>query len=250
MTEYMQLVAAFKELMQQGDKDQWKLAEIAYLASSEHGGVKQFAADTGYAPNTISRYIATYKFRESSEIIPSEDDLPFADMYVLAGMSEDRAAAVQILAGATGTPIGTVKSDTEAINVVRDFLTDNPELVKDALKDDKARSAVASAAYKAASEDVVAEATGITKEAVKEKAPKKNTSSRAVEVERVKYKASMAGRWAKGNMPELMRDVEALAPYMTGEELMFVFEQLGMAFDLIAQTRASVKALMSAKTTV
>ena len=174
----------------------------------------------------------------------------FADIYVLAGMSEDRAAAVQILAGVTGKPIGTVKSDTDAINIVKDFLVDNPELVTAALKDEKARSAVASAAFKAATDDVVAEATGITKEAVKEKTPKKNTSSRAVEVERVKLKAAMAGRWAKGNMPELVRDVEALAPYMTEDELMFVWENLGIAYDLVAEARTAVKALITAKAMV
>ncbi len=247
---YEQLVAAFVEMMEVGEADQWKLAEIAYLAISAGKTGAEFGADTGYAKGTINKYVAAYRYNQANQAVVSDDHLTFADVVTLAAMSEDRAAAVQILAGATGTPIGTVKSDTEAINVVRDFLVDNPDLMKDALKDDAARSAVASAAFKAASEDVVAEASGITKEAAEKKTPKKNTTSRAVEVERVKYKASMAGRWAKGNMPELMRDVEALAPYMTEDELMFVWEQLGTAFDLIAEARASVKACIQAKASV
>ena len=92
MTEYMQLVAAFKELMEVGDKDQWKLAEIAYLASAEHGGITQFAKDTGYAVDTIRRYIGAYKWSQDNETMVS--DHSFADVLVLSNMSEDRAAAV------------------------------------------------------------------------------------------------------------------------------------------------------------
>ena len=244
--EYMQLVAAFKELMEHGEKDQWKLAEIAYLASEDgYGGVTEFAKDTGYAAGTIHKYIKAYKWGQENESSLSETT--FADVYVLAAMTEERAAAVQILAGATGKPIGTVKSDTEAINIVKDFLVGNPELVKDALKDEAARSAVASAAFKAASEDVVAEASGITKEAAKEKAPKKNTSMRAVQVEQLKYKAASVGRWAEGNLPALVREAEALAEYMTADELDFIFVQLGMAHDLISEARNIVNELRKAK---
>ena len=249
--EYKQLVAAFIELMERGEVDQWKLAETAFLATQIEGmTTTQFALDVNRATGTVTKYVLAYKWGQLNESIVSDDGFSFADALVLSNMSEDRAAAVQILAGVTGKPIGTVKSDTDAINIVKDFLVDNPELVTAALKDESARSAVASAAFKAATEDVVAEASGITKEAAETKAPKKNTSSRAVEVERVKLKAAMAGRWAKGNMPELVRDVEALAPYMTGDELMFVWENLGMAHDLISEARTSVKALMAAKTSV
>ena len=251
MTEYMQLVAAFKELMEQGETDQWKLAEIVYLAIDDEGiKPSTFAKDVGRSVQTVRKYRQAYEYKQLNEIVISDNDMSFADVIVLASMTEDRAAAVQILAGVTGKPIGTVKSDTDAINIVKDFLVDNPELVTAALKDEKARSAVASAAFKAATEDVVAEASGITKEAAKTKAPKKNTSSRAVEVERIKLKAAMAGRWANGNMPELMRDVEALAPYMTEDELMFVWENLGTAYDLVAQARLTVKGLISAKAAV
>ncbi len=244
MTEYMQLVAAFKELMEQGETDQWKLAEIAYLASTEYGGSTAFAKDVGRTVGTINKYVAAYKWNEN---LVADEVFSFADALVLANMTEDRAAAVQILAGATGTPIGTVKSDTEAINIVKDFLVGNPELVKDALKDDKARSAVASAAFKAASEDVVAEATGVTKEAARAKAPVKNTSTRAVQVEQLKYKASRVGHWAEGNLPSFVREAEALAEYMTAEELDFIVEQLGKAHALIIEAQSIVNELRRAK---
>jgi len=132
------------------------------------------------------------------------------------------------------------------VQAVQNFLVENPELVKDALKDESARSAVASAAFKAASEEVVAEATGVTKEAAKKEAPKKNVTHRAVEVEQLKYKATQVGRWALGNVPSLVRECEELAPYMTRDELEYVYNQLGAAYDLIAGARSQVAELMKA----
>lgn len=242
---YEQLVAAFKELMTRGEKDQWKLSEIAYLAINDEGiKPSKFAGDVGLGVDTVRKYRKTFMWRESQT---SGLDYTFADAVVLANRGEVDGTAIQVLAGAMGKPIGSIKSDTEAINIVKDFLVENPELVKGALKDEAARSAVASAAFKAASEDVVAEASGITKEAAREKAPKKNTSMRAVQVEQLKYKAASVGRWAEGNLPALVREAEALAEYMTADELDFIFVQLGMAHDLISEARNIVNELRKAK---
>jgi hypothetical protein len=242
MNNYQELVTEFKALMEKGEKDQWKLAEIAFLASQEHGGIKAFAQDVGRAPNTISMYVGAYKYRETNEIIVSDNDFSFADVITLAAMSEDRGNAVQILAGAMGKPIGTVKSDTEAINIVQAFLTENPELVKEALKDDDARSAVASAAFKAAKEDVVAEATGIAKEAaggkVKPKVDKRGM--KAVEIQRLLHDVQRASRENGALTSRWSRDFDALKDDMSVDELTEIHDALGLMYDRIYELRAMV----------
>jgi len=246
--DYQELVSQFKELMESGESVQWELAEVAFLASeAEHGGLKQFAADTGYAVKTIDRYKKAYSWKMANQITLSERDLSFADVYVLASMSEDRAAAVQVLAGATGKPIGTVKSDTEAINTVRDFLTENPELVKDALKDDDTRSAVASAAFKAATEDVVAEAEGVTKTAAKDKLPTATPGGQnAVQIQRLILEITRAAR-ENGLVTERWgRDFGALVEYMNAEELSFIDEQLGLIMVKTGELRTIVRNHMKA----
>ena len=243
-----QLIAAWNETMERGETDQWKLAEIAFLAGELHGGIKAFAEGTKYTAKTISRYKTTYMWGQANGT--TSYHLSFAEAFTLANMSEDRAAAVMTLADMDDKSVNTVREDKERVKVVEDFLIQNPELVKDALKNADARSAVAAAAFKAATEDVVVEATGITKEAAKEKTPKKNTSMRAAQVEQLKYKASRVGHWAESNLPSIIRETEALAEYMTEDELLFVFNQLGLAHDLISQARATVRDLVASKQTV
>jgi len=250
---YEQLVAAFTELMVRGEKDQWKLAQIVYLASKDHGGIKKFALAVDRSESTISNYKRSYDWKAANPV--RVQDLTFADVNVLVHMDEYSGLAVQVLSGITDADgntkaIATLKTDKERITIVRNFLVENPELVKEALKDDDARSAVAAAAFKAATEGVVAEATGITTKAAKEKAPKRNVSERAVQVEQLKYRASRIGHWAEGNVPSIIRDTVELAEYMTEDELLFVFDQLGTAYDVIGTSRATIRDLIAVKQTV
>ena len=243
---YQQLVAAFTELMKRGEKDQWKLAETATIAISTGKTAKEFGADTGYAKRTINQYIKAFAYRDGLGE-RNHAHLTYADAVVMSKYSELKAQAIEILAGATGGALSTTSKDIEQVKLVQDFLIENPELVQAALKDDDARSAVASAAFKAASEDIVAEATGITTKAAREKAPKRNLSQRAVQVEQLKYRASRIGHWAEGNIPSIIRDTVDLAEYMTVEELSFVFDQLGQAHDVISQARTTIDDLRRAK---
>jgi len=250
MNNYQELVSQFKELMAKGEKDQWKLAELAFLASEAHGGLKQCATDTGYAYSTIKKYKGAYVYRQDNEKAVSDGSLSFADVITLADMSEDRAAAVQVLAGATGKPIGTVKSDTDAINIVQDFLTNNPNMLKEALKDDEARQAVASAAYKAAAEQVVEGAEGIVREAAGKPKSKPKPDPRglkALEIERLKHDVARAARENGMLSNRWERDLDSLMPDMSPDELEFVFNELGRIIDRTSQVRLKVDAARKAR---
>jgi len=249
MNNYQELVTQFKELMESGESVQWELAELAYLASETHGGIKQFAKDTGYKADTIGKYKRAYVWVQENP--HRDEDLSFADIMVLTNMSEDRATAVQVLAGATGKPIGTVKSDTEAINIVQDFLTHNPDMLKEALKDDKARQAVASAAYKAAAEQVVEGAEGIVREAAGKPKGKPKPDPRglkALEIERLKHDVARAARENGMLTNRWERDLDSLMPDMSPDELEFVFNELGRIIDRTSQLRLKVDAARKART--
>ena len=237
---YTDLVADFKSIWESAEKDQWRLAELAVLASSKHGGVSAFAKDVGRSPVTISKYIAAWKYREAN--LSREMDLNFADAYALAGMSEVRREAVRSLAAATGKPVNTVKSDTEAIKVVADFLTDNPDMLAEALKDDDARSAVTSAAFKAATSDVVATAEGITKEAADKKTPttRRPANMKAVEIERLKFDVARAARENGLVSNRWERDLRSLADAMSADELQFVYDELAKIADNITRLRSFI----------
>jgi hypothetical protein len=248
MNNYQELVAEFKELMERGEKDQRKLAELAYLAIDELGHKpSEFAKDVGRQVDTVRKYRMAYVWEQENP----DRDLDFADVLVLANMSEDRATAVQVLAGATGKPIGTVKSDTEAINIVQDFLTHNPDMLKEALKDDKARQAVASAAYKAAAEQVVEGAEGIVREAAGKPKSKPKPDPRglkALEIERLKHDVARAARENGMLTNRWERDLDYLMPDMSTDELEFVFNELGRIIDRTSQLRLTVDAARKART--
>lgn len=240
--QFDKLVTSFRELMAKGDKDQWKLAEMAWTASENHGGIARFAKATGYAANTISTYAKAFAMKQADH----SDSLVFADAAALAKMSPERGEAVQVLAGAMGRAINTTSKDSEAVSLVQDFLAENPELVTEALKDDDTRSTVVAAAFKAASEGMATEVTTGGKPKPMVKRPVRNTTSRAAEVERLKLSAAMTARWANGNLPALVRDTQALAEYMTQDELQLITDHLATASEAITAALNTIGALVKA----
>ena len=249
---FEQLVAAFKELMEKGEKDQWKLSEIAFLAGEMHGGIKAFADAVGYNADVISKYKKTYIYGQANQSIST--DYTFAEAYTLATMSEDRAAALQILASiqdADGKTkgINTVRGDKEAVAIVQSFIVANPALMTEAMKDDATRSAIATQAYDASRAQVVAEAEGITVEAA--------GGRTAVEVDRRGQKAVRISQFlhgltsaSRGNgllMDRWETEFDAIEEWMSAPEIDTAYYELGLMFDRIVELRTHVDAARKAR---
>lgn len=253
MTEYQELVSQFKELMERGERDQWKLAETASLAvgskteDGEEVTATKFAKDTGYQKATVYKYLKAHAYRESID----DRHITFADALVLGNASPERATAIDVLAGAMGKTISSARDDTEAVNIVQEFLTDNPELVTQALKDDDARSAVASAAFNAAKQDVVAGAEGLTKDAAKGKATAKPKADprgiKAVEIQRFLFDVQRAARENSLVTTRWQRDLDALKNDMSVDELTEVYDALGLMYDRIAAMRVDIDGVIKVR---
>jgi len=137
----MELVAVFKAAFTKGEEAMWSAAEACWLAVEDGHSRNKFAKLTGQSPTTIVTYFKVWEMKQA------QPDLSFPDAAVLAIRSPETQEAMKLLADATGKSLQTVKSDTEAINTVRDFIKSNPEMMKEALEDDETRSEVVSAAY-------------------------------------------------------------------------------------------------------
>ena len=240
--EYQKLVSEFKALMATGEKDQRKLAQLAYLAIDGMGhSPAEFASDTGYTVETVRRYRKVHQWTLDN---PTREE-SFTDVMVLVGMSTERAEAVQVLSDITGKAIATVKSDTEAIAKVRTFLADNQELVTEALKDDDTRQGVVTAAFQAASEDMGATQRQGARDKAKA-AHKPKPTLRAEAITQLKYKAINSGIWGRANLPMITEQLELLGPYLDQPTIGKMIEDLRPAYEAMLVTWDTLGALQTA----
>ena len=106
---------------------------------------------------------------------------------------------------------------------------------------------MASAAFKAATEDVVVAAEGITKVAAKDKVPEGTAQGiRSVEIQRFKLEVARAGKEGTLNNRRWSTTFEMLAPDMNEEEIVFIDEQLGLAMMGLSDMRKLVRSHMTA----
>ena len=239
--EYQKLVSEFKTLMARGEKDQWKLAQLAYLAIDGMGHKPaEFAADTGHKVDTIRKYRKTHQWR----LDHPDDLLVFSDAFVMATASPERAEAIQVLADITDRSVATAARDTENIAKVRDFMNQNQDLMVEAMKDDDTRQKVVTAAFHAASEDIVKEATRATKEAAKEAHKPKPTLTKAALTELL-HKTINSGIWGKTNLPMLTDQLDLLAGKIGQLELTAYRENLQPAMDAMADLVTTMDAMQA-----
>lgn len=156
--------AEFKALFASADKDQWRLAELAFLGTEGDMTVKAFAEAAGITTRTVNRYRTTWLYRENET---HGSDLVFTDASVLANSSDEQAAALQIVAGANEIGIKTAANTrVDQVKAVREYVQANPEVMAEAMKGDEATyDVVIGAALESQRDNIVAAATGITKAA-------------------------------------------------------------------------------------
>ena len=239
-TQYKQLVAAFKETMERGEKDQWALAEYAYQAI-DGLGVKPtvFAKDTGYAPVTIKSYRKVW----AATLKEGYSDTPFGDLFAVARMSPERAEAVEILAEIDGKSVSTVKRETERIAAVRTFIAENADLMALAMKDEGTRKEVIAQAFVAASEETPAASKTPRGEAT----PKPKRFIAQEEMTALRYKTINSGIWGRDNLPMIVAQMATLEQYITDDDVDIYMDNLRPAYDAMLQLWDKLEALKAVK---